>query len=239
MEDMQLIRNILAFLASCLLILLLFLPVAVVSGLLGRDAFIYSTARFVIRTTLKILGVRAVVRGLDSAAFAASPVIICNHRSNLDGPLLVSILPVDPRVLIKAEARRIPLIGWVMKLADFVFVDRSSAMRRQEALNAAIAKIREKRYSFLVFPEGTRSRSGETLDFKKGGFVMAQKAGVPVLPVRITGTYPLLPPGRKTCGRGTVEVDFFPLVNLGDTAESGLPGLIRGLQKKIYGEANT
>jgi len=239
MGDMRLIRNILAFLVACLLILLLFLPVAVVSGLLGRDEFIYSTSRFVIRIALGILGVRAVVRGLDSAAFAASPVIICNHLSNLDGPLLVSILPVDPRVLIKAEARKIPLIGWIMKLADFVFVDRSSALHRQAALNEAIAKIREKRYSFLVFPEGTRSRSGVPQDFKKGSFVMAQRAGVPVLPVRVTGTYRLLPPGRKTCSRGTVEVDFFPLVNLGDTAESGLPGLVKDLQQKIYKEANT
>jgi 1-acyl-sn-glycerol-3-phosphate acyltransferase len=239
MGNMRLIRNILAFLVACLLILLLFLPVMVVSGLLGRRAFIYSSARLVIKTILRILGVKAVVRGLDSAAFAASPVIICNHLSNLDGPLLVSILPVDPRVLIKAEARKIPLVGWIMKLADFVFVDRSSALRRQEALNEAIAKIRGKHYSFLVFPEGTRSKNGETQDFKKGSFVIAQRAEVPVLPIRMTGTYRLLPPGRKTCGRGAVEVDFFPLVNLGNTAESELPRFIKSMQQKIYGEAIT
>ena len=235
---MRLIRNILAFLVGCLFILLLFLPVAVVSGLLGRHAFIYSSARLAIRTTLGILGVKAVVRGLDAVDFSVHPVIICNHLSNLDGPLLVSILPIDPRVLIKAEARTIPLIGWIMKLADFVFVDRSSARHRQEALNEAITKIREKRYSFLVFPEGTRSRSGRTQNFKKGSFVMAQRAGVPVLPVRVTGTYRLMPPGRKTCSRGTVEVDFFPLANLGGISESALPGFIKGLQHKIYEEAN-
>lgn len=236
---MRLIRNILAFFMAFVLILLLFLPVAVLSGVLGRDAFIYSSARFVIGTTLRILGVKTVVRGLDAVDFSVHPLIICNHLSNLDGPLLVRILPVDPRVLIKAEARKMPLVGWIMKLADFVFVDRASALRRQEALNEAIAKIREKHYSFLVFPEGTRSKSGRTQDFKKGGFVMAQRAGVPVLPVRIRGTYPLLPPGRRTCGRGTIEVDFFPLVHLGDTAENELPGFIKGLQQKIYGETKT
>ncbi len=102
---------------------------------------------------------------MENADFSLPLVVVCNHLSNLDGPLLVSVLPVDPRVLIKIEARRIPLIGWVMKLADFVFVDRSSPLRRQEALAEAIGKIREKRYSFLVFPEGTRSRDGSREEF--------------------------------------------------------------------------
>jgi 1-acyl-sn-glycerol-3-phosphate acyltransferase len=231
---MRLIRNILAFFVACLLILLLFLPVAVISGLLGRDALIYSSARFVIRTTLCLLGVKAIVRGIDAVDFSLHPLIVCNHLSNLDGPLLVSILPVNPRVLIKAEARKLPLVGWIMKLADFVFVDRSSALHRQEALNEAVTKIREKRYSFLVFPEGTRSKSGLTQDFKKGGFVIAQKAGVPVLPVRLQGTHSLLPPGRKTCGRGTIDVDFFPLLDLGAMADGELPAFVQGLRRRMY-----
>ena len=148
--------------------------------------------------------------------------MVCNHLSNLDGPLLVSVLPVDPRVLIKIEARSIPLVGWVMKLADFVFVDRSSPQRRQEALAEAIEKIREKRYSFLVFPEGTRSRDGSPGNFKKGSFLIALRAGVPVLPVRITGTHQLMPPGRWTVGRGVVDIEFFPPRELADIAESGL-----------------
>jgi 1-acyl-sn-glycerol-3-phosphate acyltransferase len=167
------------------------------------------------------------------------PVVVCNHLSNLDGPLLISVLPVDPRVLIKAEARKIPLVGWIMRLADFVFVDRSSAPRRQEALIESIEKIRSNRYSFLVFPEGTRSRDGAARDFKKGSFLIALRAGVPVLPVKISGTYGLMPPGRKTCGRGTVTIDFFPLLDLDHIAESELPGFIRSMQKRIYMDEKT
>ena len=231
---MRLLRNILAFLSAFLLILVLFPPVLIIAGLLKHDRFIYSSSRLVIRAALWILGVKAVVRGLDAVDLSVSPVVVCNHLSNLDGPLLVSVLPLDPRVLIKAEARKIPLVGWIMKLADFVFVDRSSAPRRQEALNEAIEKIKKKHYVFLVFPEGTRSRDGEPLNLKKGGFVIAQRAGVPVLPVRISGTRRLLPPGRKTCGRGTVEIDFFPLLDLRATAEGELAGLIKDLRQKIY-----
>jgi 1-acyl-sn-glycerol-3-phosphate acyltransferase len=234
MMVMRLLRNFLAFLIAFLLILLVFIPVMVVSGLFKRDKFIFSQGRLVIRITLKIIGVRARVRGLENVDFSLPQVVVCNHLSNLDGPLLVSILPVDPRVLIKIEARRIPLVGWVMKLADFVFVDRSSPQRRQEALAEAIGKIREKRYSFLVFPEGTRSRDGSTGDFKKGSFLIALRAGVPVLPVRITGTHQLMPPGRLTAGRGVVDIEFFPPRELNDVAESGLVAFVQDLQQKIY-----
>jgi len=231
---MRLFRNILAYLLAFLLIAALFFPVVVVAALLQQDRFLYFSSRLVIRTVLKILGVRTVVQGLKAVDFSVPPVVICNHQSNLDGPLLLSVLPINPRVLIKAEARKIPLVGWVMKLADFVFVDRSSPQRRQEALAEAIEKIKKKHYSFLVFPEGTRSKDGRAQDFKKGGFLIALRAGAPLLPVKISGTRGLLPPGRKTCGSGTVTIDFFPLLDLGNTPESELAGFISRLQQKIY-----
>jgi 1-acyl-sn-glycerol-3-phosphate acyltransferase len=238
MIGMRLFRNILAFLIAFLLILLIFIPVLIVSGLFKHDKFLFSQSRLVIKTTLKILGVQAKVRGLATVDFSVPQVVICNHLSNLDGPMLVGVLPVNPRVLIKTEARRIPLVGWVMKLADFVFVDRSSPQRRQEALAEAIEKIKKKRYSFLVFPEGTRSKDGRIQDFKKGGFLIALRAGAPVLPVKISGTYQLMPPGQKTVGRGTVEIEFFPRQELKDTTESGLTEFMQSLQQKIYGDKN-
>jgi 1-acyl-sn-glycerol-3-phosphate acyltransferase len=234
MENMRLIRNILAYILAFVLILLLFFPVLFVSGLLKHDQFLFASARWVIRATLKVLGVKTNVQGFHAGDFSLSPVVICNHLSNLDGPLLLSVLPVNPRVLIKAEARKIPLIGWIMQWADFVFVDRSSPQRRQEALVEAIEKIGKKHYSFLVFPEGTRSKSGAMQDFKKGSFLIASRSGAPLLPVRISGTRELLPPGRKTCGSGTVTIDFFPLLDLGATPEGELAGRIMDLQQKYY-----
>ena len=239
MGVMRLTRNILAFLLAFLLIMLLIMPVVFISGVCRREGFIYSSARLVIGAVVRVLGVRTVVRGLDAVALSLPPVIISNHLSNLDGPLLVCALPLNPRVLVKAEARRIPLVGWVMKLAGFVFVDRSSAPGRQEALEKAIETIKKKRCPFLVFPEGTRSRDGSMREFKKGGFLIARRAGVPVLPVRISGTHLLLPPGRKTCAAGTVFIDIFPPLDLGSVAESELGGLARSTQKKYYVEEIT
>ncbi len=232
---MRLARNILAFLLASFLILLLFLPVALVSGLGRQQGFIYSSARLVIGAALGVLGVRAVVRGLDAVDLSRPPLIVSNHLSNLDGPLLVHVLPLNPRALIKAEARRIPLVGWVMKLAGFVFVDRSSAARRQEALEEAVDRITRTRCPFLVFPEGTRRRGGAGGDFKKGSFVIARRAGAPVLPVRISGTDRLLPPGRKTCAAGSVEIEFLPLLDPASVSESELAGFARNVQRKIDG----
>lgn len=232
---MRLTRNILAFLTATLLILPLFPVVALVSGVCGRREFIYAAARLVIGAALGVLGVRATLRGLDAIDLSRPPLIVSNHLSNLDGPLLVHVLPFNPRVMIKAEARRIPLIGWIMQLAGFVFVDRSSPVRRQEALAEAVERIRGARCPFLVFPEGTRSRDGAMGEFKKGSFVIARRAGVPVLPVRIRGSERLLPPGRRTCAAGRVEIECFPLVDPGAVDESRLGAFVRDVQRELYG----
>ncbi len=176
------------------------------------------------------------VRGLDAVDLSLPPVIVSNHLSNLDGPLLVSVLPLNPRVLIKAEARRIPLVGWVMRLADFVFVDRSSAPRRQEALAEAVEKIRRKRCPFLVFPEGTRSRDGVMRDFKKGSFLIARRAGVPVLPVRISGTSRPAAAGAEDLRRGHGHDRLFPAPGPGGRRRKRSARLHQSMQQKIYGK---
>jgi 1-acyl-sn-glycerol-3-phosphate acyltransferase len=238
MGNMQFLRNFLAYTLALLLILMLFIPVLLISGLCRYDKFLFALSRGVMRLILKIAGVRTRVLGLAAIDFSLPMVMVCNHLSNLDGLLLFSALPCNPRVLIKAETRRIPLIGLVLKLADFVFVDRKNPPRRQEALSEAVEKIKKKRYSFLVFPEGTRSKSGKTQNFKKGGFLMALKAGVPILPVRISGSYQLMPPGRIGIRAGAVEIELFTPLVMAGIPESKLPEWIQNLQQKIYQDKN-
>jgi 1-acyl-sn-glycerol-3-phosphate acyltransferase len=238
MKAMRFLRNILAYLFAFSSILLLFIPVLFVSGLCRHDKFLFGLSRYVLKITLKIAGVKTRVRSLATIDFSLPMVVVCNHLSNLDGLLLISALPFNPRALIKSETRKIPLIGLVLKLADFVFVDRKNPLRRQEALNEAVEKIKKKRYSFLVFPEGTRSKSGQMQNFKKGGFLMALKAGVPVLPVKISGSYQLLPPGQIGIKAGTVEIEIFAPLAMAGIPESKLPEWIQNLQQKIYQDKN-
>jgi len=234
METMRFPRNMLAYLLAFLLLILLYVPVLIVTGLCRQEQFPFTLSRHLFVILGMILGIRTRVRGLGGIDFSQPMVLVCNHLSNLDGPLLFSALPCYPRALIKNEARKIPLVGRMLKLAGFVFVDRKNPPQRQEALAAAVEKIKKKRYSFLVFPEGTRSKDGSVRDFKKGGFKMALEAGVAVLPVRISGSRQLLPPGRMIIRPGVVDIELFSPISLAGLAENDLAGVAADLQKKIY-----
>ena len=231
---MRFFRNFLAYLLAGMLILLLYLPVLFVTGLCRRDEFLFAMSRRLFRMMQKITGVSVRMHGPSGIDFSKPLVMVCNHLSNLDGPLLFSALPCEPRALIKSEARRIPLIGTMLKLAGFVFVDRSDPQRRQEALNEVVDKINKKHYSFLVFPEGTRSRDGQVQDFKKGGFTIAWRAGVPVLPIKVSGSQHLLPPGRMTIRAGTVDIEWLSPLDMSGLQESDVAEWTQKFQQNFY-----
>lgn len=121
-------------------------------------------------------------------------IFVGNHSSLLDPPLLISTLPTHPVFIAKRELAYVPFLGWVIWLADFIFVDRGRGARALAAVKRAARRIREGQ-SVVVFPEGTRSRDGALLPFKKGSFVMAMEAQVPVVPVAIHGGREILPAG--------------------------------------------
>jgi len=130
---------------------------------------------------------------------AGQAVVFCaNHQSNVDPPVLFRALHPRLHVLFKAELLKLPIFGRVMEAGGFVAVERG---RRDEALasiDIAAASIRSGN-SFLIFPEGTRSRTDELLPFKKGGFIMAITAQAPILPVAIMG-------GRAAMRKGSAIV---------------------------------
>ena len=137
------------------------------------------------KLALALAGIRYRVSGRENVPDTA--VVFCsNHESNVDPPVLFEALHRRLHVLYKAELHRFPIMGTVFDVGGFVPVergDRESAMRSiargAESLKAG--------NSFLIFPEGTRSRTGELLPFKKGGLIMAIEAQAPVVPVAISG----------------------------------------------------
>ena len=136
-----------------------------------------------------------------------SVVFMSNHESNLDPPVLIGSIPVPAVFLAKKEVKWMVPIGWAAMMAGTIFVDRSNRERSVRSIHQAAAEIRGGK-SVLLFPEGTRTRDGRLLPFKKGGFALAQEADVPIVPLAAVGGYEMLPSGTIWIRPGKYVVVF-------------------------------
>lgn len=132
-------------------------------------------------------------------------VFVANHVSFVDIWVLVGYLPGTVRFLAKRELLRVPIFGWAMKSAGHIPIDRQNRRAAVDACGEAGMLIRAGT-SAIVFGEGTRSRTGELLPLKKGAFVLAIQAGVPVVPVYLEGTYEVLPKGTVFLRRRPIHL---------------------------------
>ena len=177
------------------------------TAMLGRTDLADAGIRLWSRALMASFGVRFKVFGLEHAEGLGPCVIVSSHRSHLDGPLLLCALPLDFAFVIKRSLAKIPLWGWAVTRAGYVAIDRHDHADSVAGFKLAAKEVHGGR-RVLVFPEGTRSKTDEFLPFKKGGFVLAIEAQVPVLPVAVAGTAALLPSGslRARPGRAVVAV---------------------------------
>jgi 1-acyl-sn-glycerol-3-phosphate acyltransferase len=143
-------------------------------------------------------------------------VVVSNHESFAD-ILLISHLPWEMKWLSKAELFRIPIMGWMMWLAGDIPVKRGFGPSAAEAIERC-RRVLSRRVSVMIFPEGTRSRTAELLPFKDGAFRLAIEAGVPILPLAVSGTRTALPKHDWRFGRSVAEVQVLePVVTAGLT----------------------
>ncbi len=134
------------------------------------------------------------VRGLENICTDRAVVFMPNHQSNCDPPAIFTILP-PVLVMGKKEFFRVPILGRGMLLRGFIPVDRKNRQRAIEAMEEGVKSLKAG-HSFLVFPEGTRSPDGRLQPFKRGVFIMAIKAGAPIVPISISGTRKIMPKGK-------------------------------------------
>src|SRR3954467_2555440 len=144
-------------------------------------------------------------------------VVVSNHESFAD-ILLISYLPWEMKWLSKAELFRIPVMGWMMRLAGDIPVKRGFGPSAAEAMERC-RQVLDRRVSVMIFPEGTRSRTRELLPFKDGAFRLAIEAGVPILPIAIAGTRRAMAKGTFQFRRATAECRVLePIPTAGLTA---------------------
>lgn len=153
---------------------------------------------------LRLGGARLTVRA--AAGFRAGTYVVAsNHASQLDIPVLFAGLGMPIRFLAKRSLFYIPLFGWSLWLARFIPVDRGHKRKARRSIDRAAARI-GKGPSLVLFPEGTRSPDGRVRTFKSGAFVLAIRAGVPILPVALRGTFEVVPKTRLAVRPGPVEL---------------------------------
>jgi 1-acyl-sn-glycerol-3-phosphate acyltransferase len=192
-------------------------PLVVVAILLavpflgGRRAF-WTVGPLWARALFGLCGSRTGVAGWDSLPESIrarrEPVIfMSNHESNLDPPALISAIPIPAVYLAKKEIKWMVPVGWAAMAAGTIFVDRSNRERAVASLHRAALEIRGGK-SVVIFPEGTRTRSGKLGPFKKGGFIMAEEAGVKIVPLATVGGRRMLPPGAWFMRPGRYAVAF-------------------------------
>jgi len=165
----------------------------------------HAVARFWSRLNLALSGVSASLSGEDHIRPNQPYIVMANHQSHYDVFALMGLLPLQIRWIIKMELRKIPLFGFACERVGYIFIDRGDHEKARESLKTAGERIRGGA-SVIFFPEGTRSADGTLRTFKKGGFVIALEARVPILPVTVAGGKEILPKGTLRILPGHMKV---------------------------------
>lgn len=212
------IRSIFVVTITFAYILIAGTPLVLYAIFTGRTDAMYRVGVWGARMALKLAGVRMEVHGREKIPTGRAVVFMSNHQSNCDPPAEVAVLP-PVLVMVKKEFFRLPVLGRAVRLRGFVPVDRRNRERAFQAVETAAESLRAGN-SFLTYPEGTRSPDGRLQAFKKGVFVMAIKAGAPIVPISISGSWKIMTKGSMSIRPGTVRITFHdPVLTEGCTLE--------------------
>jgi 1-acyl-sn-glycerol-3-phosphate acyltransferase len=225
--------------------LVLGLPVALVGipwrMITGEIMPLYRGSMWVVRVGLRAGGIRLEVIGLERVPAGLACIFMANHVSNLDPPVLLPLVPGRTAVFLKRSLMKIPVLGFGMRLAEFVPVDRGGSLEGAVESTRMAKSLLERGISITTFVEGTRSRDGKLQAFKKGPFYLGEESGAPCVPISISGTESMMRKGSLQIRPGVARVVFHAPVYAKDFVDreslmsavrteiaSGLPEWMRG-----------
>lgn len=209
-------RSIVTYITIALYVLLIGPPFLLIALLFGQVALLYRVGHLGVKLGLLLSGIKVRLEGSEHIQRERAAVYAVNHTSNVEPPIIFDTLePLFPRlrILYKAELRKLPILVRAFDLAGFVPLQRGNPEQSLPAIDRAAEALRAG-HSFLIFPEGTRSRTGDLLPFKKGGFIMAIKGQAPVVPIGISGARNAMRKGSPVIYPVTVRV------RIGDPVET-------------------
>jgi 1-acyl-sn-glycerol-3-phosphate acyltransferase len=184
---------------------IIFIPWSIITG---NVLPLYSAAQSIVRIGYFLARIRVVVQGRELVPKNTACIFMANHVSNLDPPALIPNIPGRTSAFLKRSLMRIPVLGWGFKQGEFIPVDRSGDRESAQESVAEAQKVLARGIHITTFVEGTRSRDGRMLPFKKGPFYLAMEAGAPCVPVSIWGTEKMMSKGSVRIHPGTAHVTF-------------------------------
>ena len=189
-------------------------------------------ARVWARMIARTVGARVRVHGAEHVRPGESYVFLSTHQSWMDIPVMLGYLPAQLRIAAKKEVFQIPFLGWHMRRAGHIPIDRASTANAVAALQRAADGLRGGVCAF-IYPEGTRSRDGSLQPFKKGGFKLALQAGVPLVPVTIVGTRQLLPRDSFIFRPGPINLFIDPPIETAGLTGADLSDLMERVRASM------
>ncbi|SMC24394.1 1-acyl-sn-glycerol-3-phosphate acyltransferase [Clostridium acidisoli DSM 12555] len=201
------------------------------------DYYLYKMVNGWARYTLKIIGVKVNIKGLENLP-KENCLFVSNHQGNADFLVLMSELDKHLGFLAKKEILKIPVIRTWMKEMHCVFIDRENIRESLKAINKGIENLNNG-YSMLIFPEGTRSKSHKLGEFKKGSMKMALKASVPVVPLVIDNSFKVFEEGKGKLKASIINMSILEPINVNDLTKEEKANLADIIKNKIEKELQT
>ncbi|MDE1161519.1 MAG: lysophospholipid acyltransferase family protein [Acidobacteriaceae bacterium] len=210
-------------------------PAAIVgipySLLVGNTHVMYRWGTSIIRLGMKAAGIRVRILGAENVPQGRGVIYLSNHVSNLDPPVNIANVPGETAFFLKKSLMNIPLLGTAMKMGKFIPVARAKSVEEARRSTELAAEALRCGHHITIYPEGTRSRDGQLLPFKKGAFYLAESTGAPLVPIIMRGTHALWPKGQTWLKSGEVIMEFLPAID--PTAYESREALMQEVRERM------
>jgi len=206
--------------------------VILISPLDRKGNFVHYIGKFWSLMNIFLSGTRIKITGQEKIQKNQSYIVISNHQSLFDVWALIGKIPLQLRWIVKLEIRKMPIFGYALERMGHIYINRKTRSAAASSLEKAARKIKGGT-SVIIFPEGTRSKDGHLLRFRRGGGIIALKSGVPILPVTVIGSRFVLPKDTLNLMPGKIEVIVGDIIDPGQFDENRIDDLMDTVKSAI------